>query len=87
MDRVSQTARRKASYEKLNGHGHGDNKGHGGKFEPSRQVGDTERFTADTAKAPGASARSVQRDAERGEKVIPEVIDMIRGTKLDGPMS
>lgn len=26
---------------------------------------------------------AVQRDAERGEKVITEVLDMVRGTKLD----
>ena len=42
-----------------------------------------DRFTADTAAKTGQSERSIQRDAERGEKVIPEVIDMITGTKLD----
>lgn len=55
----------------------------------SRQVGDTQeraesdRFTAETAAATGKSERVVQRDAERGTKVIGEVIDMITGTKLD----
>jgi len=36
-----------------------------------------ERFTSNTAKAIGQSERSVQRDAERGEKVIPEVIAIL----------
>lgn len=55
----------------------------------SRQVGDirerneNQRFTADTAAKTGQSERAVQRDAERGEKVIPEVMDLVRGTKLD----
>lgn len=40
-------------------------------------------FVADTAKATGASGRVVQRDAERGAKIIPEVLDMIKGTGLD----
>lgn len=81
-DRASQTARRKAIYIELHpetGHG-GDRSG------ASRQVGDlsqSERFTADTAKATGQSERTVQRVAERGEKILPEVLDMIRGTKLD----
>ncbi|MGB3391159.1 MAG: hypothetical protein WBA88_24615, partial [Pseudaminobacter sp.] len=42
-----------------------------------------DRFTVDTAAATGRSERAVQRDAERGEKVIPEVLAMVRGTKLD----
>lgn len=40
-------------------------------------------FTADTAAKTGRSERAIQRDAERGEKVIDEVLDLIRGTKLD----
>lgn len=77
-DRASQTARRKAIYEELNP----DTK-HGGDRDPSRQVGDLPRFTADTAKATGQSERTVQRVAERGDKILPEVLAMIQGTKLD----
>ncbi|WP_146119554.1 hypothetical protein [Phyllobacterium phragmitis] len=40
-------------------------------------------FAEATAAVTGADARTVRRDAERGEKVIPEVMDMIRSTKLD----
>lgn len=81
-DRASQTARRKAIYEELNpSTKHGANLAGDGvaKFATPN----AERFTADTAKATGQSERLVQLNAERGEKVIPEVIDMIRGTKLD----
>lgn len=82
-DRARQTARRKAIYLELH-----PETGHGTPGV-SRQVGDTreranaDRFTSDTAKATGTSERTVQRDAERGEKVIDEALDMIRGTKLD----
>jgi len=82
-DRARQTARRKAIYEELHPETRQGSPG------VSRQVGDTrertdaERFTAETAAVTGQSERSVQRDAERGEKVIPEVLDMIRGTALD----
>lgn len=77
-DRARQTARRKAIYEEL----FPETK-HGGDRDPSRQVGDLPRFTADTAKATGSSERVVQRDAERGQKILPEVMDLIAGTKLD----
>lgn len=80
-ERASQTARRKAIYEELhqeakagavsaNARWHADEK-----FAPA--------FTTDTAKATGQSTRTVQLNAERGTKVIAEVIDMITGTKLD----
>lgn len=82
-DRAKQTARRKAIYEEIHGRRHGDNQGQDGKFVPSRQVGDTERFTAETAAVTGKSERAVQRDAERGEKVIDAALDVIRGTVLD----
>lgn len=82
-DRAKQTARRKAIYLELH-----PETAHGTPGV-SRQVGDTreradaDRFTAETAKVTGASERSVQRDAERGEKVIDAAIDVIRGTVLD----
>ncbi len=42
-----------------------------------------DRFTAENAAATGRSERAVQRDAERGAKVISEVLDMLRGEELD----
>src|SRR5690606_27106177 len=36
-----------------------------------------------TATVTGASERTVQRDAERGEKISPDVLDLVRGTELD----
>lgn len=41
------------------------------------------RFSTATAQATGYSERVIQRDAERGEKVIPEVLALVKGTKLD----
>src|SRR5690606_36373943 len=41
------------------------------------------RFTADTAARTGQSERTVQRDAERGQKVIPEVMELVKGTRLE----
>jgi len=82
-ERATFTAKRKEAYEAIHP------EARHGTPDVSRQVGDTreraiaERFTAATAKATGQSERSVQRDAERGEKVIPEALGIIRGTKLD----
>lgn len=78
-DRASQTARRKAIYEELHPETrHGEN-------QWSRQVGEStvERFTSETATAIGKSERAVQRDAERGEKVCEEALNLVRGTALD----
>jgi hypothetical protein len=70
-ERAAQTARRKAIYETLHPETkHGNNKGDGGRFAPSRQSGDTvDRFTAITAKATGRPERSVQRYVSRGNKI------------------
>lgn len=82
-DRARQTARRKAIYLELH-----PETAHGTPGV-SRQVGDTqertaaERFTANTAAITGQSERAIQRDAERGENVIPEVLNLIKGSKLD----
>ena len=82
-DRAKQTARRKAIYLELHPETAHGNPG------VSRQVGDIRErasakpFTAETAKVTGSSERSVQRDAERGEKVIDAAIEVIRGTALD----
>lgn len=84
-ERASQTARRKAIYEELNGPAKANSAKAAnavmGRGDVSANLADT--FSANTAAATGQSERTVQRDAERGEKVIPEVIDMISGTKLD----
>lgn len=40
-------------------------------------------FAEQTAAATGLTERTVYKMLERGDKVIPEVIEMIRGTKLD----
>jgi ParB-like chromosome segregation protein Spo0J len=86
-DRAVQTARRKAIYLELHPEtaaGIAQAAGMNAAQERGGQVGhDVNRFDEATAKATGQSERAVRRDAERGEKVIPEVIDLIRGTKLD----
>jgi len=82
-DHAMQTARRKAIYEELHPESVRGSPG------VSRQVGDTrerssiERFTAETAAVAGRSERAVQRDAERGEKIVPEALAEVRGTPLD----
>ncbi len=81
-ERATQTARRKAIYLELH-----PETAHGANLEGAGvaklATPDAKRFTASTAQATGQSERKVQRDAERGEKVIQEVIDLITGTKLD----
>jgi hypothetical protein len=87
---AAQTARRKAIYQEL--HPETKNGATGNGREKLRQVGEAtsynenievDRFTADTAAKTGQSERAVQRAAERGEKVIPEALALIRGTKFD----
>jgi ParB/RepB/Spo0J family partition protein len=78
-DRAAQTARRKAIYLELHPEtAHGEN-------QWSRQVGEptAERFTAETANAIGKSERTVQRDAERGEKISDRALALVRGSRLD----
>jgi ParB-like chromosome segregation protein Spo0J len=80
--RAKQTARRKAIYVEL--HPETRNGATGGGHDQLRQVGEAApRFTSDTASATGKSERAIQRDAERGEKIKPEVLDRISGTDLD----
>lgn len=84
-ERSVQVARRKAIYLEL----HPETAAHvAGAHASNRAQGNASAnfapaFTTETAAAIGRSERAVQLDAERGEKVIPEVLDMIRGTKLD----
>jgi hypothetical protein len=78
-DRAKQTARRKAIYLELH-----PETAHRGNLQGAGVANlaspETPAFSAATAKVTGQSERSVQRDAERGEKVIDEVIDLIKGT-------
>lgn len=72
-ERASHIARRKEIYEQQH-----PETAHGSPTV-SRQVGDTRdrsetlSFVADTASKTGQAERSIQRDAERGEKVCDEV--------------
>lgn len=79
VERAQFTARRKEVYEAL----HPEAK-HGGDRR-SDQVANlaTCSFSEDQSNKTGASERTVRRDAERGERVAPEAMQMIRGTKLD----
>lgn len=75
-DRARQTARRKAIYLELH-----PETGHG-KASPNKDD-KLSSFAEQTAAVVGMDKRSVQRDAERGEKVTEEAMGLIRGTHLD----
>lgn len=83
-ERASQTARRKVIYEEMHGPAKA-NSARAANASMGREVDVTENFsfTSDTARATNQSERVVQLNVERGTKVIPEVIGMISGTKLD----
>lgn len=79
-DRAIFTARRKALYEAL----HPETRQHvAGGHAKHETASDNLSFAASTAVATGKDERTIQRDAERGEKVSPEAMDLVRGTKLD----
>lgn len=64
------TARRKEAYEAL----HPETRNGENQHSRVRQVGEgtaADRFTADTASKTGESERTIQRNAERGEKGAP----------------
>jgi len=77
------TRRRKEIYEAL----HPETKHGTNQHESSRKICDSstgaDRFSADTAAKTGRSERSVQLDAERGEKVAEDILADIAGTSLD----
>lgn len=82
VERAQQTARRKAIYLELHPEtAHGANLEGGG--VANLATPETPAFVTATASITGQSERAVRRDAERGEKVITEVMDMIRDTKLN----
>lgn len=77
------TARRKEAYEALHPETRSTSEGGGGRNNATRrQLGDdiAERFTADTAARTGESERTVQRNAERGERIDAKALEMLRGT-------
>jgi ParB-like chromosome segregation protein Spo0J len=78
-DRAAQTARRKAIYLELH-----PETAHGGDRR-SDQVADfaTRSFVSETAGTSGKAERTVRLDAERGEKVCEEALNLVRGTALD----
>lgn len=78
-DRAMFTKRRKEAYEALHPHAR-----HGGDRK-SDQVDklSTRSFAEDQAAVTGVDARTVRRDAERGEKVCDEALNLIRGTRFD----
>jgi len=85
-DRARQTARRKEIYEEL----HPETRAHvaGAHAANAAQGNATANsaaasFSSETAAATGRAERTVRLDAERGAKVIDEVLDMVRGTALD----
>lgn len=84
-ERAMFTRRRKEAYEAL----HPETKQEAFKGNQhtsgSRQLGDKQpdRFTKDTAKSTGQSERKVQRDAERGDKIDPDVMKEIKGSRHD----
>lgn len=75
-DRATQTARRKAIYLELH-----PETGHG--KATADKDDKLSSFAAATAEAIGKTERTVQRDAERGEKVCEEALNLVRGTALD----
>lgn len=77
-DRARQTARRKVIYQEL----HPETRA-GGNRKGDTPTETTASFAAHTAKATGRSEGSVYLDTSRGEKVIGEVLDLIKGTGLD----
>lgn len=76
-DRALQTARRKLIYLELH-----PETAHGGDRYQVDNLS-TCSFADATAEATGKDARTVRRDAERGEKISEDVLGMVRGTPLD----
>lgn len=78
-ERATFTAKRKEAYEAL----HPEVK-NGRNQHESRdgQVGQPS-FADDQAAKTGQSARAIRRDAERGQQVCQEALDILKGTKAD----
>ena len=78
------TARRKVLYELLHPETEHGAIG-GGHDKQSRKLCDSapKRFTQDTAEKTDRAERTIQLDAERGEKIMPAAMNLIIDTKLD----
>lgn len=78
-DRAMFTKRRRDAYEAK----HPETKN--GRNQHSNRDGQVVQpsFAEDQAAATGVDARTVRRDAERGEKVCDEALSLIRGTRFD----
>jgi ParB family chromosome partitioning protein len=83
VERALFTRRRKEAYLVLHPETrHGENQ-HTRSCQLGNSETETKRFTADTAAKTGQSERVIQRDAARGDKVSPDVLAKVAGTKLD----
>jgi len=82
-DRAKQTARRKAIYLELHPETAEHVAGGVAKNSAAENFAAAPSFAAATAAVTGADERTIRLHAERGEKVIDEVVNLIRGTKLD----
>jgi ParB-like chromosome segregation protein Spo0J len=86
-ERAAAVVHRKALYELLHPETLPTSEGGEGRHKQTRrQFGDEsvpERFTKATSIATGASERTVQREAERGEKIGEETLGKIAHTSLD----
>lgn len=81
-DRASQTARRKAIYLEL--HPETAEYVAGGKGNgTAANIAAVPAFATATAEATGKAERTVRLDAERGENVTDEALNLVRGTSLD----
>lgn len=76
-ERAQFTRRRKEAYEALHPEArHGSN-------QHTRTGQDVHSFAEATSTATGVDPRTVRRDAERGQKISNEVLDLIKSTKID----
>lgn len=80
VERAGQTARRKAIYLEL----HPETaRGVAGGNAWQGLATDNLSFADATASEVGRDTRTIQRDAERGEKVCDEALSLVKGTELD----
>jgi ParB family chromosome partitioning protein len=77
--RAAQTYRRKEIYESLH-----PETAYGTNQHTRSRTGCDSSFATATAKATGRSVRTIQQDAELGERVSDEAMALISGTHLDG---
>jgi hypothetical protein len=76
-------SRRKAIYEALHPETQHGTPGVSRQVGDTRERSDAERFTKATSDATGKSERTIQREAERGDKIGSDNLVKIEGTSLD----